>query len=159
VSISRILYQALKINYCSATAIYLGQMLPTASSGTSRAKRASQKQKVKSYKVNMFIVLLYTLYFTNFQLACFARDTALHSGKDLAVSPPYRYGALPLGEPSSLDLGVSARTSMLAHDGCYPATLLPILPTTGGCNIEHHATAHKSDGGAAYAVLRRNAQF
>ena len=48
-------------------------------------------------------------------------DTALHSSKDLAVSPHMLpCGFIPKGYPNSFDMGVSARTSRIAPDGSYP---------------------------------------
>jgi hypothetical protein len=52
-------------------------------------------------------------------------STALHTGKDLAVSLPCRHGIhlgkLSLSEtPSTFVLGVTARTSWITPDGGYP---------------------------------------
>jgi hypothetical protein len=40
-------------------------------------------------------------------------DTDLHTGKDLAVSPSCCHEIIPLGNPSSFESGVTARTSRL----------------------------------------------
>ena len=48
-------------------------------------------------------------------------DTALHPGKDLAVSLPHFGGIIPLTrDPFPFGLGVTARTSIVAYDGRYP---------------------------------------
>ena len=75
--------------------------------------------------VNFTLETLLTFYFTNFTNSLVLRisDTTLHPGKDFAVSPrmlPYKLFHLAM-EPQTLSsLSVSARTSMLAHDGRYP---------------------------------------
>lgn len=55
-------------------------------------------------------------------------DTALHSGKDFAVSLLYFYRIIPVhsfewGTPHLSMLGVSVRTSAIARDGNYPLPL------------------------------------
>ena len=48
-------------------------------------------------------------------------STALHSGKDLAVSLPHFGGHIPFAQdPIPFGPGITARTSMVTHDGRYP---------------------------------------
>ena len=53
-----------------------------------------------------------------------ARDTALHLGKDLAVSLPPFKGIIPdsllIQEPEPFGIGVTVRTSAITDDGRYP---------------------------------------
>lgn len=78
-------------------------------------------------------------------------STALHPSKDLAVSLSH-YGEIILEvnpeDPFTFDLGVTARTSVVAHDGGYPLpsclfaqarvrTFLTIL--SNGANTQHKA--------------------
>ncbi len=85
--------------------IYLGRLLPNASSGTSRCKKAK--------------------LFCSDCLSTFARDTALHRGKDLAVSfvrrrTPVLTWIAPARTHCLSVSAVSARTSRLTADGRYP---------------------------------------
>ena len=54
--------------------------------------------------------------------------TALHRGKDLAVSPgTLPYQLLPNGSPLAFASGVSARTSVITHDGGYPLPVCTVV--------------------------------
>lgn len=93
--------------------IYLGRLLPTTSCGSSSTTLGRNTCSYEPFPPKVVL------------------DAALHTSKDLAVSPSLLPDKLfPQGNPATFVLGVSARTSRVATDGRYP---LPCSVPKYGC--------------------------
>ncbi len=104
-------------------------MLPQPSSGTfHRTSLGAKFIKFNVHQVHQvrllrryFINFMNLINFMNFKRSEVRRNTALHTGKSLAVSPrmlPYELS--PKGVCFFSETNVSARISRIAPDGCYP---------------------------------------
>ena len=89
-----------------------------------------------------------------------AQSTTLHPSKDLAVSLPHYGGIIlkiNLEDPSPFGLGVTARTSMVTHDGRYP---LPSCCLHSECSdFPHHSCEWREYSTQGILIMQQNNNF